>query len=331
MSAWFGAGVLCALMFSCTGPSVGVPPVQLSPDAARTGRASEATAARSEPVGRVTEAAGAELLALPPAGDDTIAQVADTEIKKSQVFDELLELMPVQVRSAIDLLILDAELAPLAKRYRIHVPASDLDFALRRQWSRVQRNFEHDRDPGQSFAAWVEARHGKTVDALRAELERRNARTLLRGYTLRYYLRRRGSISLAYFQSDVKSVADDCRARAAGGADLEQLIVAKSKHESRRRRGLLPPLPLDHESPVVVALRSAKVGDLSPVIAIDRKGGGRSFAFARVMARTEPDKRPYADVVDELRADLARRPVQPYEFLLFGLERDTLEPRVRGR
>lgn len=319
------------LAVSCSGPSVGVPPSALTPDSARGSRAVDAGTARAEPAGRVTEAAGAAVLALPRADDVAIASIGDTEIKKSQVFDALLELIPAQVASAVDVLILDAQLAPLAERYGVHVPARDLDFALRRQWALVQRNFQRDHDPGQSFADWVEARHGKTVAELRQELEHHNARTLMRGYTLRYHLRRRGSMSLAYFQCESRRVAENCRARAAKGADLEQLILSKSTHESRRRRGLLPPLPLDHESPVVAALRSAKVGELSPVITIERKDGRKSFAFARVVARTEPDTRPFADVVDELGSDLERRPVQPYEFLLFGLESNTLESRSRGR
>ncbi|MFQ5504669.1 MAG: peptidylprolyl isomerase, partial [Planctomycetota bacterium] len=253
------------------------------------------------------------LLELSTGNDAVLARVAGAAIQKRHVYDRLVELEPIRVAQALELLTLDARLRVLARRAGVFVPPDHLDFELKRLWAKIRR--KHAQSPGNlDFATYVEKRHGMEPTALRQTLRRLTARRLLRSYTLRCWLRQRGSRELHYFECDDRQTAELCRRQIAEGADFELVARQSSRHRSASRGGRLPPVPLDAEA--FRRFQGLEPGELSKVTVIEGPAGARSFGFARLLRRTEPDRRPFAEQAAEIRKDLDRRPVQAFEFAL---------------
>ncbi|MAE75719.1 MAG: hypothetical protein CMJ85_02485 [Planctomycetes bacterium] len=296
-----------ALVASCTGPRVetGEPIGTREPAAARpTYRPAPVTADRAE--------LGFGSLFSRDDGDSVLASVSSVRVRKHHVFDRLLEIDPQRARELTELLVLDARVKVVAEKLDVQVPDSDLRLAVKREWARVERVFRQRSGGASTIDAWIERNYAMSRDAFLARVELLAWRRLLRSFTVRYQMRRRGGVAVQLFTAASAKAGLQYRGRIVEGADFATLARKHSVDRSAAVGGRLPLLPNGFDHPGVTLADEVAVGSLSQVRAI-----GERWGFVRVMDRRVPDTRPFAEAADEIRRELQRRPVESAELAVF--------------
>ncbi|MEZ5989979.1 MAG: hypothetical protein R3F30_12800 [Planctomycetota bacterium] len=304
--------VVLVLLASCSGPRVdggrSVPPP-----------GPEAPTRPLEPVGPPVELGSLYSAGLPDLdprlseGDTVLARIGDLEVRKHHVLDRMLEQDPAQVQALLELIVLDERIRELAARYGVEVPATDLRLEVARDWARLVRRMEQDGVPKDRIEEQLELRHGLDKARYLDRSRRMHWRRLLRSYTLRYWLRRSGSVTLRFFAAASEDEALAVRGQAQQGADLEALCRQSSIDPSGPRGGLLPPLPPGFAHPGVALAEGLAPDGLSAVRAVRLVDGREAWGFVQVIERREPDRRPFAEQAATIRAGLERRPVEGEE------------------
>ncbi len=252
--------------------------------------------------------------------DRVLARVGDLTLRSHHIVDRLLERDPAQIQAIVELLLLDERVAQLAAEYQVEVPASEVSLAAKRDWARTKRILMRDGVPENRLGEQLEIRHGLNIAQYKKRSERQAWRRLLRAYTLRYFLRVRGSVRLLYYVSGDKDKAIEARGKVAQGADLRVLALKESTAESAAKGGELPRLPLDFGHPAVDLAIGLAQGEVSAVREIESASGRESYAFIQVLDIVAPDLRSFALQRGEISLELDRHPVEgaELEILLSG-------------
>lgn len=309
--------LLVGLPLACTGSRVETgldsEPVPMSRE----------TKADLGPAFQIEDLAGEGLSPLDPRDsreDRVLATAGTLTLRAHHLVDRLIERDPAQVQSLIELLLLDERVRQLAAEYEVEVPASDVRLAVRRDWARTKRILMRDGVPEDRLEEQLRLKHGLTIAQYRKRSERQAWRRLLRAYTLRYFLRRRGSIRLLYYLNEDRDQTIEARGKVAHGADLRVLARKESKAASAARGGELPRYPLDFRHPALDLAKGLHTGDVSRVRELDAPSGRKSYAFVQVLDIVAPDRRSFAEQRGEISFELDRRPVQgsELEILLSG-------------
>ncbi len=310
-------GVLLLVLSGCSGPRVAsVPAIDASAEPV-------AKAPLVEPAPTFVRGAYGFGSAFAPSahavdeGDAVVARVAGLEIRKHHVFDRLQEVDPQRTREILEVVLLDARVRERSRVLGVAVPETDLDLAVRREWSRVERGFHQRPDGAASLQDYVRRNYAMSTDAFRARVRLLAWRRLMRAYTLRYEVSRRGRLRLLWLFNEDESVVRSCHDRIAAGADFSVLAREHGSDRTRRVGGRLPELPLGYPHPAVRLSKTLAVGQLSEVHSVQAPDGRKGFAFVRLRERNAPDRRPFTEQVRQLRRGLDRRPVDAAEIAMF--------------
>lgn len=310
------AAAVALLVTACAGPSVRSVPEPV------TRRATEPNAAEVTLPLRVSDRAmqsGIDFGSLFHAddGDGVIARVGEAAIHKRHVYDRMLEVDPVRLREIEEALVLDARVREVARQHDVRVPESEVEFAVRREWARVEREFEKQPLGAKTIDVFVERNYSMSVTAFRAHVKMLAWRRLMRSYTIRYAQLRSGTVRLQRFLARTRAEAERAREEAVRGGDLAHLAESASVDSRARAGGRLPLLPLDGGHPALGLGRGVEIGAFGPVRAVPLEDGSSGFGFVRVLARNAPDPRSFEAAYADLRKGLERRPIAQEEVLSF--------------
>lgn len=256
-------------------------------------------------------------------GDLRFAQVGAHALHKRHVYDRLLEVDPRRLREIEEALALDAKVREVARRFEVEVPPSELDFDVKREWSRVERAFARDSLGLSSIDDFLARVYGMKSGAFRAHIRLLAWRRKMRAYAVRYAARRAGSLRLLRFVARTREAAEAARRTILDGADFAQVAAQGSIGARARQGGRLPRLRLDMPHPAIALARGVRVGELSAVRAVQlgdasASGAEQGFAFVRVLEREAAAPDSFGACREELRRELARRPIEAEEVLVFS-------------
>ena len=313
---------LVLLVCACAGNRV-TSPAPSGPSAPRPG-ASDA-AERAAPPQRLTakeeariavpEPRAPELSALlpEPGADETVVRYGERAITRGDLFERLREREPAKAQELIELALLDARVHELAERDGVFVPKGELRLSLGRELARVRRAYTRRPDGAVDFDQFLMRSYGLDEAGFRKRAELLAYRRLMRSYAVRYWLRQRGHVELQLFVGADRGEAERAREEVRLGADFAAVARRSSQHGSARRGGRLPQVPQGIGHPIEKLAEGVAEGGLSPVTAY----GDAGPAFVRLLSRRAPDRRSYAEMAEDLRAELAQRPVAAHEVALF--------------
>ncbi|MHC4078892.1 MAG: peptidylprolyl isomerase [Planctomycetota bacterium] len=258
---------------------------------------------------------GPEILLPTKNPDDAkMAEVSGVVIRKSHVYDRLLEKVPVVAARYLDHLVFDALLAQEAKRHGITVDPKRIDEAVDKKMKDLREQVEKDWNKQLSFDEYCQRVHGKSPENHR-KLERLLlARDLYRNYVIRYLATLEDRVQVRIFAHSDRKVVEDVRQRAQQGADFKSLVLRKrSQHKpSNRNGGLLPAFGRDYPSPLTEHAFRLKPGDLSEVVEVE-SGGSKYYYLLFCLKQMQGRKRSFLEVRNELDEELRRNPLTPEE------------------
>lgn len=249
------------------------------------------------------------VLALPPAADTVLVDVAGEAIHKSQVFDRLAESDPALAQALIDLCVLDRVVDAAVQRFGIDVSEAEIAARVHAEEAALRADASLD-ESDTALDSLVRGRFGTDLASYRASLRREVARVLLRSYVIRYLALREDAAEVRLFVHHDPAVLADVADRVRRGADFASLARRLSEDESAANGGALPAFGRATRHPVAEAAFRLAPGELSAPIPID--GAARS-ALVWCVAQRQGRAVSFAAARDEIVKALDTRPITPFE------------------
>lgn len=271
-------------------------------------------------------AAPSALLELPAPDDRELARVGTQVVRKSQVFDRLVDRDPALAQALVDLCVLDLVVADAARRFSIDVRAEELEVHLRAEEAVLRLEAKAEGDDA-AFAAFLGDRLGLTLAEYHARLRREVERVLWRSYTIRYLALREDRVRVRFLVHEDQKVLADVAERMARGADFAALARRLSQDASAADGGALPPFSRGFAHPIARVAFELAAGELSAPVPIDARG---RFALVWCVERLPARDVPFDAVREAIVAELETRPVTPFEQDAFVARYCRTSPRENG-
>ncbi len=248
--------------------------------------------------------------------DDVLDRIDGHAIRKAFLLDRMRLEEPWRVQQALELARLDLAVYREAKRFGIRVPDDALRLAVLRELARSRRAYAKGGGQPSGYSRYLESNYGMDEERFQDRVRFLAWRKLLRAFTVRYFSRRRGSLTLRYFVAADRDAAERARRDVRNGADFAALAKGRSQDPSAPGGGLLASIDPESGHPAVKLAGTLPRGSSSAVARIAGAKGPR-YAFVRVEERLAADERPFEQQLDEIRAELARRPISAGELARF--------------
>ncbi|MGE0145295.1 MAG: peptidylprolyl isomerase [Planctomycetota bacterium] len=257
-----------------------------------------------------------DVLVLPAAADEEMASVGTQSIRKSQVFDRLLETDPALARALVDLCVLDAVVAEAAERFSIAVTDAEIAERVRVEEAalRSEASLEPADDAG--LARVVAERFGLDLGAWREVLRRDVARVLLRSYAIRLLALREDRVEVRILVHTDRALLEKLAADVRGGADFVTLVRRHSIDPSAREGGALPPIGAGMDHPLAAAAFALEPGEVSPLVSLD---GRERHAILWCVAKNQARAVDFPAAKEAILRGLRERPISPFEQNAFVL------------
>lgn len=281
------------------------------PRAAGVERA-DAVVVRAQDPRPMTEFGPELLLPDPGRGDDEVARVGGQVLRRSHAFARLLSADPRLALSAVDLLVFDVLVAGHAREAGIRVEPARVHALAEQEEATLREQVAAELGAGLSFDDYVWRTFGMTIGDWRQTVQLRVAQRLYHGYVIRYLAMREERVTVRYIVHKDPAVLRDLAERVRDGADFGTLALRHSEDALRRDGGLLPPFGAGFPHPVAEVALALRPGDLSAVFQRDTQNGTRHY-LVYCLDRTPGRAVAFADVRDEIDADLQQRPLTPIE------------------
>ncbi len=321
--------ILLAALGACrTTPNLREARVEPRADAARevaeaeAGRPGEAATASGRVFpDRIRSAGrGPDYLAWSEASDKVVARVGGEDLRKSQVFDAMLETMPEEVRGTIAVLLANRIVAAECARHGIEVPETEVESWFAAQEQLLRRRAAAEFGPGTDFGRFMEIRFGQTpAQYERTAKGRERARRLL-ARLIRFQEMLDDRVELRIISVTDRSVALRLREQIDQGADFAILAEQYSVHPSAEQGGLMVPVwrgTLNEDLDRVAF--DLQVGATSPVVhARDRSGRDR-FQIVKVVRRLPGRQLSWSEVEAEIVSGISERPLDQDEWYMWQL------------
>ncbi|MDA0374572.1 MAG: peptidylprolyl isomerase, partial [Planctomycetota bacterium] len=260
----------------------------------------------------VRDGAGPELLEPAGRGDDVVATVGDVQLRKSDVYDRLVDGDPQTARLWLDLVLLDAVVADFAKRLGVSVHEQEIEELARDAEAMLRTQVEVEFEGRRSFAEYLAAEFGLDEVGYARLLRDDLMRTRYRGLVIRYLALREERAEIRLLVHPDEAVLQDARARVEAGADFGALARRLSEDATRTEGGRLGPFDRGFRHPVAQIAFELQPGEVSGILSFEDRAGARKalvYCLARHPARDET----FAALRDEIVADLDVHPVSPLE------------------
>ncbi len=305
------AGVLGLWVGCAAPPAVRRAPTLPTPDAPRVELAVPVPSWQMHPAAAVAPD-GPALLEPSRRGDEVVASVGDVELRKSDVYDRLVDGDPQTARLWLDLVVLDAVVADFAKRLGVVVAEEEIEELARDAEAMLRTQVEVEFDGRRTFADYLAGEFGIDEAGYARLLRDDLMRSRYRGLVIRYLALREERAEIRLLVHPDEAVLADARARVEAGADFAALARQLSEDATRLDGGRLGPFGRGFRHPVALVAFELEPGQVSDVLSFEDRGQPRRalvFCLARYPARDAP----FAAMRAEIEADLEARPVSALE------------------
>ncbi len=257
--------------------------------------------------------------------DRKMKEIGGVVIRKSHVYDRMLEEEPMRAKGFLDHLIFDALLAQEAKRHSITVDPKQIDAAADKEIKDLRQRVEKEWSNEMGFDEYCQQRLGMSSESFRSWRRLLLARDLYRNYVIRYLATLEDRVQVRIFAHSDRKVVEDVRNRAQQGADFKSLVLRKrSQHKpSNRNGGLMPAFGRDYPSRLTEHAFRLEPGDLSEVLEMEAASSKVYFVLFCVK-QMAGRKRGFGAAREELDRELKRNPVSVDE-------RQSMNFRLRSR
>lgn len=257
-------------------------------------------------------ASAAELLEPAARGDDVVATVGGRELRKSDVYDRLVDGDPQTARLWLDLVVLDAVVADFAERLGVVVDAEEVEELARDAEAMLRTQVEVEFEGRRTFADYLGAEFGLDEAGYARLLRDDLLRSRYRGLVIRYLAQREERAEIRLIVHPDEAVLDDARARVEAGADFAALARQLSEDATRSEGGKLGPFDRGFRHPVAQVAFELEPGQVSELLSFEDRGTTRR-ALVYCLARHPANDAPFAEVRARIAADLERRPITALE------------------
>lgn len=303
---------LFGLLAGCAAPRpVSRAPAVPRPEAPRVELVQQAPAWQS-PARAASAAEGSDLLAPARRGDDVVATVGAVELRKSDVYDRLVDGDPQTARLWLDLVVLDAVIADFAQRLGVVVDEADVEDVARDAEAMLRTQVEVEYDGRRSFADYLAAEFGIDESGYARLLRDDLLRARYRGLVIRYLALREERAEIRLIVHPDQGVLEDARARVEAGADFAALARQFSEDATRTEGGRLGPFDRGFRHPVAQIAFELEPGEVSAVLSFEDRGVARR-ALVYCLARHPARDASFAAMRGEIEADLEARPISALE------------------
>jgi hypothetical protein len=256
--------------------------------------------------------AGAGLLEPAARGDEIVATVGGRELRKSDVYDRLVDGDPQTARLWLDLVVLDAVVADFAQRLGVVVDEGEIEDLARDAEAMLRTQVEVEFEGRRTFAEYLGAEFGLDEAGYARLLRDDLQRSRYRGLVIRYLAQREERAEIRLIVHPDEAVLDDARARVEAGADFAALARQLSEDVTRSEGGRLGPFDRGFRHPVAQVAFELEPGQVSDLLSFEDRGTNRR-ALVYCLARHPANDAPFAEVRAEIVADLERHPITPLE------------------
>lgn len=261
------------------------------------------------------------------APDAEVARIGDTPLRQSQAFARLLSVDPNLALRAIDLLVFDVLIARHAREFGIRVPNERVRALAEEEERKLREQVERELGARVPFEDYVWRIFGMRFEDWRRTGELRTAQHLYQGYVIRYIALREDRVVVRYIANKDEKALFDAAEKVRQGADFATLALRLSDDPLRREGGLLPAFSAQFPHPVTKVAIGMQPGALSGVFE-HTFGDERRFYLVYCLDRLPGRDVAFADVQQEIDAELKKRPLTPIETNAYTLRwRGALEAK----
>jgi hypothetical protein len=247
------------------------------------------------------------------SADDVVARIGGLGLKKSQVFDRMLEINRRGTRSMIDVLIMDAVVAEQARTHGIDIEPDRIDALVDEEEKFVRDRVRVEFGGRRTFDDYVRGQFDMSVEEYHDFLRRELARERYRSLVIRFLSLLEDRVQVRFIACRDRAVLEDVRKKVLDGADFATLAMRHSEDETRRDGGLLPPFGRDFQHPIAKVAFELEPGALSEVFSFETDGVGRECLVYCLKRMPGQSGLRFADVKGELVTGIEQRPLSPFE------------------
>ncbi len=251
-----------------------------------------------------------------PAGDsddDVVVRSGGLVVHKRHVFDRLLEEEPGGVRVLLERMQLDAIVARAAREWGIEVQPDEIEALVSASERTLRDEVQSEFGGRVTFAGYLDRRWGMNEQEYHRWLTVSRVREFYRGYALRYAALREDRVEVRYIVHSDLDLLTELAARVRQGADFATLAIRHTEGANRLDGGKLPAFGRGFEHPVADVAFLLEPGQVSDVFEREIDGSKRYY-LVYCLARIPGRDVPFAQVKEELRADILARDLSPAEF-----------------
>ncbi len=291
------------------------------------------SSASSVPDIDVHRGVGPDFLAFPPGGDAVVASVGSEDLRKSQVYDYMLQTFPEKVRSSIAVMLSNRILAVEVAKHGIRVDEDEIDRWWAGQEKQMRERARLETGRALDLETWLLRKTGQGLTEYERVARNRERSKRLLSRLVRYQEMLEDRVRFRIISLTDPGQARKIRGMLEDGADFAALARTYSIHPSAENGGLMFPVWRLALNPALERVAfDLPVGSISSVIEARDAVGRRRYQIVRIVERNKGRKTSYRAVEDEIIQGLARRPMTEDEWYMWQLRVERMTKiRVQGR
>jgi len=298
---------------AATSQDAAAPRLAAATPADETAPASASDASAADSQARVS---AAELRSLVGDSDPVVRQVGEVAIRASDVYRVMDLAAPKLAGDVLREMVLTTLAELEARREGVDVPRAELEAQVEDAMAEQRARFAVEGDPSMTLEEFLLAFHGMTPEAYRDETRRMVLSSMLLDRTVRLQSLRSGRDDLQIILLTDDTIAQEVATLLAEGASFEVLAKRHSVHPSGKDGGYMPALASDVPVALVEGRQMLVPGEVLGPAPVTVQG--KDFVrFVRLVERHPAREGSWAELRDEVEADLQRTPMNPDEVAVF--------------
>lgn len=255
---------------------------------------------------------------LPTMEDAVVARLGEWALRKSDVYDHLMEQDPDQVRAALAVMLSQRVVAKRCDDEGILIDEEELRSWFVGHFSQLKRRVTLDYGKSVGVERYLRVTYGQSVDQYQRIAVDRERDFRLMAHVVRFAQLTEDRVRLRLLSVPDRIEAKRLRRKLTEGADFERLARQASSHSSREKGGQLDPMwTASLNAALKEAVAGLDTGKISGVVDSRDELGRRQFFIIQLLERIPGRAETYAQLKDEIEKGLAKSPLATSEFVMW--------------
>lgn len=250
--------------------------------------------------------------------DDIVARLGKWALRKSDVYDHLMEQEPDQVKAALAVMLSQRVVDERCRVLGISISDEELQAWFVRHQVQLKKRVSLEYGTSVSLARYLEVNHGQSLDQYqRVAVDRERAFRLM-ARVVRFAQLTEDRVRLSLISVPDRDAARRLKRKLEEGADFGRLARQESSHSSAAEGGALSPMWIESLNiGLKEAVKELVVGQVSGVVDARDELGRRQFFIIRLQERIAARKQAYSQLQGEIEKGLQQRPLGTEEFVMW--------------